>query len=82
MTALQQIADRVAMSPLMLRPDQADALVVLQRDQAAMLFGFEERPTSARAVYTVERGVARIPVNGTLVHKLGGVAPWRASSDR
>jgi signal peptide peptidase SppA len=77
MTALQQIADRVAMSPLMLRPDQADALVVLQRDQAAMLFGFEERPTSARAVYTVERGVARIPVNGTLVHKLGGVAPWR-----
>lgn len=36
----------------------------------------EEPVTPARRQYTVERRVARVPVNGTLVHKLGGVSPW------
>lgn len=30
----------------------------------------------ARRQYTLERGVARISIDGTLVHKLGGVSPW------
>lgn len=37
----------------------------------------EEQPvTPARRQYTIEQRVARIPVDGTLVHKLGGVSPW------
>lgn len=32
-------------------------------------------PKTARDMYTVERGVARISCDGTLVHKLGGVEP-------
>ncbi len=37
----------------------------------------EDEPVSpARRQYTVERRVARIPIDGTLVHKLGGVSPW------
>lgn len=36
----------------------------------------EEPSTPARRQYGVERRVARIPIDGTLVHKLGGVSPW------
>lgn len=37
----------------------------------------EEEPVApARRQYTVEQRVARIPIDGTLVHKLGGVSPW------
>jgi signal peptide peptidase SppA len=36
----------------------------------------ETPPSPARRQYTIERGVARIPINGTLVHKLGGVSPY------
>lgn len=34
------------------------------------------KPKTARDMYEVERRVARVPVNGTLVHKLGGVEPY------
>lgn len=37
---------------------------------------YDEKPKTPRDMYTVSRGVARIPINGTLVHKLGGVEPW------
>lgn len=30
----------------------------------------------ARRQYTIEQRVARVPVEGTLVHKLGGCSPW------
>lgn len=37
----------------------------------------DENPVSpARREYTVESRVARISIDGTLVHKLGGVSPW------
>jgi signal peptide peptidase SppA len=36
----------------------------------------EEPASPARRQYTVEQRVARVPIDGTLVHKLGGVAPW------
>lgn len=34
------------------------------------------KPKTARDMYAVERRVARIAVDGTLVHKLGGVEPY------
>lgn len=34
------------------------------------------KPKTARDMYTVSRGVARISIDGTLVHKLGGVEPY------
>lgn len=34
------------------------------------------KPKTARDMYIVQRGVARIPIDGTTVHKLGGVEPW------
>lgn len=37
---------------------------------------YDEKPKTARDMYEVRRGVALIPVNGTLVHKLGGVEPY------
>jgi signal peptide peptidase SppA len=37
---------------------------------------YDEKPKVARDMYTIERGVARIAVDGTLVHKLGGVEPY------
>lgn len=36
----------------------------------------DEPVSAARRQYTVEQRVATIPINGTLVHKLGGVSPW------
>ncbi len=46
------------------------------RLQASDWIDGEEPVTPARRQYTVERRVARVPINGTLVHKLGGVSPW------
>lgn len=46
------------------------------RLQASDWMDAEEEVSAARRQYTVEQRVARIPVNGTLVHKLGGVSPW------
>ena len=34
------------------------------------------KPKTARDMYDVARGVARIAVDGTTVHKLGGVEPY------
>jgi len=36
---------------------------------------YDTPPRTARDMYTVERGVARLCIDGTLVHKLGGVEP-------
>lgn len=36
----------------------------------------EETPKTARDMYEIEDGVATIQINGTLVHKLGGVEPY------
>lgn len=36
----------------------------------------EEDITPARRQYTVEQRVARVSIDGSLVHKLGGVSPW------
>lgn len=46
-----------------------------QLRQQAMDWG-EPKPKTARDMYEVSRGVATIQVNGTLVHKLGGVEPY------
>lgn len=52
------------------------SLAAAQLRQQASDWMDEEAPTRARREYTVERGVARISIDGTLVHKLGGVSPW------
>lgn len=36
---------------------------------------YESPPKTARDMYSLERGVARICIDGTLVHRLGGVEP-------
>lgn len=36
----------------------------------------DEPVSAARRQYTIEQRVARVPIDGTLVHKLGGVSPW------
>lgn len=38
--------------------------------------GYWSKPKTARDMYVVEQRVARIAVDGTLVHKLGGVEPY------
>lgn len=38
--------------------------------------GYWNKPKTARDMYVVEQRVARIAVDGTLVHKLGGVEPY------
>lgn len=46
------------------------------RLQASDWMDEEDAVTPARRQYVIEQRVARIPINGTLVHKLGGVSPW------
>ncbi|HEX5183594.1 MAG TPA: S49 family peptidase [Allosphingosinicella sp.] len=38
-------------------------------------WGAEYTPKTARDMYTIDRGVATLSIDGTLVHKLGGVEP-------
>lgn len=69
------LVDRLGLAKL----DTIDgtSLAASQLRQMAADWGDDNEPVSpARRQYTVERRVARIPVNGTLVHKLGGVSPW------
>lgn len=46
------------------------------RLQASDWMSEEEPKSPARRQYTIEERVARIPIEGTLVHRLGGVSPW------
>jgi signal peptide peptidase SppA len=46
-----------------------------QLRQKAMDWGYDYAPKTARDMYEVEDRVARISIDGTLVHKLGGVEP-------
>lgn len=68
------LVDRLGISKL----DRIDGtnLAAAQLRQSAGDWIEEETPSPARRHYTVERGVARISIDGTLVHKLGGVSPW------
>lgn len=36
----------------------------------------DEPVSAARRQYSIEQRVARVPIDGTLVHRLGGVSPW------
>lgn len=36
----------------------------------------DDRPSTARGMYEVVEAVAHVHIDGTLVHKLGGVEPW------
>ncbi len=51
-------------------------LAASQLRQKASDWMDEEPQAPARRQYTVEQRVARVPIDGTLVHKLGGVSPW------
>jgi capsid assembly protease len=53
-----------------------NTLAAAQLRQQASDWMDDEPVSPARRQYTIERGVARVPINGTLVHKLGGVSPW------
>lgn len=52
------------------------SLAASQLRQKASDWGDEQPVSPARRQYTLERRVARVPIDGTLVHKLGGVSPW------
>lgn len=69
------LVDRMGITKL----DRIDgtSLAAAQLSQMAGDWTDSEPPVSpARRQYSVERGVARIAIDGTLVHKLGGVSPW------
>jgi signal peptide peptidase SppA len=68
------LVDRLGIARL----DRIDApsLGAAQMRQMASDWIDEEPQAPARRQYTVESRVARVPVDGTLVHKLGGVSPW------
>jgi signal peptide peptidase SppA len=46
------------------------------RQKAGDWMDEDDHVPAARRQYTVEQRVARISIDGTLVHKLGGVSPW------
>lgn len=52
------------------------SLAAAQLRQKASDWVDEEPISAARRQYSVEQRVARISIDGTLVHKLGGVSPW------
>lgn len=68
------LVDRLGIAKL----DRIDGttLAAAQLRQQASDWMDDDPATPARRQYTVEQRVARIPVDGTLVHKLGGVSPW------
>lgn len=51
-------------------------LAAAQLRQKASDWIDEEPASPARRQYVIEQRVARISIDGTLVHKLGGVSPW------
>lgn len=51
-------------------------LAAAQLRQKASDWMDEEPASPARRQYVIEQRVARISIDGTLVHKLGGVSPW------
>lgn len=68
------LVDRLGISKL----DRIDgtSLAAAQLRQQASDWIEDEPVTAARRQYSVEQRVARISIDGTLVHKLGGVSPW------
>jgi len=68
------LVDRLGIAKL----DTIDArsLGAAQMRQMASDWIDEEPASPARRQYSVERRVARVSIDGTLVHKLGGVSPW------
>lgn len=68
------LVDRMGITKL----DRIDgmSLEASQLRQAASDWIDDEPQSPARRQYTVEQRVARIPIDGSLVHKLGGVSPW------
>ena len=68
------LVDRLGIQKL----DRIDgpSLAAAQLRQQASDWMDEEPAAPARRQYTVESRVARIPIDGTLVHKLGGVSPY------
>lgn len=61
-----------------IKPDVIDSstLAAAQLRQKASDWMDDEPVGPARRQYTVQQRVARVPIDGTLVHKLGGVSPW------
>lgn len=68
------LVDRMGIQKL----DRIDgtSLSAAQLRQQASDWMDDEPASPARRQYTVEQRVARVPVDGTMVHKLGGVSPW------
>lgn len=68
------LVDRLGIAKL----DRIDgtSLAAAQLRQQASDWMDDEPATPARRQYTVEQRVARVSIDGTLVHKLGGVSPW------
>lgn len=68
------LVDRMGIAKL----DRIDgtSLAASQLRLKASEWGDENDVTPARRQYSVEQRVARIAIDGTLVHKLGGVSPW------
>lgn len=68
------LVDRMGIAKL----DRVDgmSLEASQLRQVASDWIDDEPQSPARRQYTVEQRVARVPIDGSLVHKLGGVSPW------
>lgn len=64
-------------TPILLVPDAVPAFSASEVgvEVMALDWGRGSASATARDMYTVERGVARIAIDGTLAHRLGGVMP-------
>lgn len=63
--------------PMLMAPDTIATLAASPDSFAtqAVATGWNREPKKARDMYSLVNGVARVPVDGTLIHKLGGVQP-------
>jgi signal peptide peptidase SppA len=64
-------------TPVLLVPDAVPAFSTLGAGAEVMAsdWGRGSASVTPREMYTIERGVARIAIDGTLVHRLGGLRP-------
>lgn len=84
MTDFPMLAQRIFNRPLAIRPERAEMIIAAVADRLgiaridprpAAWSDWDEEPRSSRPYGTVD-GIAVIPVQGTLVSRLGGLQPY------
>lgn len=90
MNPLPHLAQRLFNVPLLIRPDKAELVMAALADRLGIAHLFsggveinmsqmlvsDDTPPASDRPYEVMSGVARIPVEGTLVHRLGCLHPY------